>query len=112
MPLEDAIQNNHSVAAQLIFSKRGSLRQELAAGWLCDAASAGNIVKLQQLAENSVDVNLADYDARTALHLAATEGQLLAVSFLLGTARANSSPQEPGISSIQFYPHPLSCEHL
>ena len=41
-----------------------------------------------------MDVNLADYDARTALHLAATEGQLLAVSFLLGTARANSSPQD------------------
>lgn len=99
MPLEDAIQNNHSVAAQLIFSKRGSLRQELAAGWLCDAASAGNIVKLQQLAENSVDVNLADYDARTALHLAATEGQLLAVSFLLGTARANSSPQDRWLST-------------
>ncbi|CAE7369488.1 SKOR [Symbiodinium pilosum] len=97
--LEDAIQNNHTVVAQLIFSKRGQLRQELAAGWLCDAASAGNIVKLQQLAENSVDVNLADYDSRTALHLAATEGQLLAVSFLLGTARANSSPQDRWLST-------------
>ena len=47
MALEDAIQNNHTVAAQLIFSKKGSLRQELAAGWLCDAASAGNILKLR-----------------------------------------------------------------
>ncbi|CAE7573135.1 SKOR, partial [Symbiodinium sp. CCMP2456] len=92
--LEDAIQNNHSVAAQLIFSKKGGLRQELAAGWLCDAASAGNILKLQQLIENSVDVNISDYDARTALHLAATEGQLLAVSFLISSARAFTSPQD------------------
>ncbi|CAE7894443.1 unnamed protein product, partial [Symbiodinium microadriaticum] len=46
---------------------------------------------LQQLIENSVDVNISDYDARTALHLAATEGQLLAVSFLISSARASWS---------------------
>ena len=38
---------------------------------------------------SATKVNLADYDSRTALHLASTEGQLLAVSFLLGCSAWN-----------------------
>eukprot|EP00438_Fugacium_kawagutii_P013839 Skav219980 [mRNA] locus=scaffold137:52766:68938:- [translate_table: standard] len=38
-------------------------------------ANPKNLMMLQQLTENSVDVNSGDYDARTALHLAATEGK-------------------------------------
>ena len=42
----------------------------------CDLSTSSDVSRLQQLTENSVDVNSWDYDARTALHLAATEGRL------------------------------------
>ena len=39
--------------------------------------------QLTRLAENGVDVNAQDYDGRTALHIAARNGTLSAVEFLV-----------------------------
>jgi glutaminase len=50
---------------------------------ICTAASQGDLVELRRLVARGVDVNVADYDGRTALHLAASEGRREAVSFLL-----------------------------
>ena len=41
------------------------------------AANEGDIQRLSLLIENGVPVDVPDYDGRTALHRAATEGQLL-----------------------------------
>ena len=41
------------------------------------------LVKLKTLLAQGVDVNVADYDKRTALHLSCSEGQLEATRFLL-----------------------------
>ena len=38
------------------------------------------------------DLNDCDYDNRTALHLAAAEGQLKVMAFLLGKAKVSHSP--------------------
>lgn len=43
----------------------------------------GDLVRVKQLIENGVDPNLGDYDARTALHLAACTNQESIVEFLL-----------------------------
>jgi len=59
---------------------------------LCEAASKGDISELRHLVTNGLDVNEGDYDKRTALHLAASEGVLDAVQFLINEARANHSP--------------------
>ena len=50
---------------------------------LCRAAASGDLDQLRSLAESGVDVNLGDYDRRTAMHLAASENQLEIVKFLL-----------------------------
>ena len=47
------------------------------------AAAAGNIAILKSLIDTGIDVNTADYDKRTALHLACSEGRLEATKFLL-----------------------------
>lgn len=50
---------------------------------LCWAASIGDLTEVQRLAAAGVDLNAADYDGRTALHLAASEGQTEVIEYLL-----------------------------
>eukprot|EP00013_Stygamoeba_regulata_P003847 CAMPEP_0177631926 /NCGR_PEP_ID=MMETSP0447-20121125/2012_1 /TAXON_ID=0 /ORGANISM="Stygamoeba regulata, Strain BSH-02190019" /LENGTH=376 /DNA_ID=CAMNT_0019133447 /DNA_START=9 /DNA_END=1140 /DNA_ORIENTATION=- len=50
---------------------------------LCEAASESDIDKLQAYVDRGYKLNEGDYDKRTALHVAAAEGQLKAVDFLL-----------------------------
>jgi ankyrin repeat protein len=41
-----------------------------------------------------VDVNMGDYDGRTALHLAAAEGHIRCVRFLLDICRVKHDPKD------------------
>jgi glutaminase len=50
---------------------------------LCWAASQGDLSEAQKLAAGGVDLDGADYDGRTALHLAASEGQAHIVEYLI-----------------------------
>ena len=48
------------------------------------AASQGDLIEVQRLVAVGIDFNEADYDGRTALHLAASEGQSHIVKYLIG----------------------------
>ena len=50
---------------------------------LCWAAAEGDVTGLQRLVVRGVDLDAADYDGRTALHLAASEGQSNVVQYLV-----------------------------
>eukprot|EP00457_Paulinella_chromatophora_P000416 gb/GEZN01000416.1/.p1 GENE.gb/GEZN01000416.1/~~gb/GEZN01000416.1/.p1 ORF type:complete len:1327 (+),score=205.58 gb/GEZN01000416.1/:26-4006(+) len=52
--------------------------------WLCMAAARGDIPKMQSLLESKVSVNASDYDGRTPLHLAAANGSVKTVEYILG----------------------------
>lgn len=50
---------------------------------MCSAAGLGDVAALRRMIESGADVNAGDYDGRTALHLAAAEGQSEAVAYLV-----------------------------
>jgi glutaminase len=50
---------------------------------LCWAASEGDLNGIRRLLVEGVDLDEADYDGRTALHLAASEGQAHVVEYFI-----------------------------
>jgi glutaminase len=60
---------------------------------LCWAASQGDLGEVQRLAACGVDLNGADYDGRTAIHIAASEGHTHVVQFLIAKG-VHVSPQD------------------
>ena len=76
-------------------------------------ARLGHLSKLKNLLAYGACVNAADYDARACLHLAASEGNLPIVKYLItegradvncvdrwGGAHARAAPQVPRIARI------------
>lgn len=50
---------------------------------MCSAAALGDTAALERLLASGAEVDVADYDSRTALHLAASEGHVAAAELLL-----------------------------
>ena len=53
-----------------------------ASSMLCELARDGDLEKIRLLLEGGAGINAADYDKRTCLHLAASEGNLSVVQLL------------------------------
>ncbi|TRY96071.1 hypothetical protein DNTS_017230 [Danionella cerebrum] len=58
------------------------------------AAYTGDVSALRRFALSSVDMEQRDYDSRTALHVAAAEGHLEVVRFLLEACKVNPGPKD------------------
>jgi len=85
-PMDDALAARRSEIVRLLAQAGGQLAQktEELAAQLIKAASVGHTDRLRDILENSdVSPGVADYDNRTALHLAAAHGEGAAVAYLL-----------------------------
>ena len=51
----------------------------------------GDLLALERAHLAGVDMNMSDYDRRTALHLAAAENHAASVKFLVETCKVSSS---------------------
>lgn len=95
-PLDDAVREQHPALVTYLKS-RGSLYQvdgDVAAE-LCQAAFDNDITKMRlMLKEVGVNPNSGDYDKRTPLHLAASEGHIEAVELLIDLPDINLSPKD------------------
>jgi ankyrin repeat protein len=72
-------------------------------GRLLHCASRGDIPGLRMLLDEGLPVDSADYDGRTALHLAASEGKGEVVQFLL-ERRANVNPVDRWRKTVKWRP--------
>ncbi|GMH30230.1 hypothetical protein Nepgr_032073 [Nepenthes gracilis] len=89
-PLMEAIKNGHDRVASLLCSEGASLNIKDAGSFLCTAVARGDADLLKRVLTNGVDPNSKDYDQRTPLHVAASQGLYL-MAKLLVDAGANVS---------------------
>eukprot|EP00933_Yihiella_yeosuensis_P043272 TRINITY_DN38014_c0_g2_i1.p1 TRINITY_DN38014_c0_g2~~TRINITY_DN38014_c0_g2_i1.p1 ORF type:complete len:507 (+),score=131.70 TRINITY_DN38014_c0_g2_i1:130-1650(+) len=91
--LDDAIRCGHKPVCEFLIGK-GAIIGKTAfapddAGILCQAGREGNVACLRGIVRRGVDINTADYDKRTAIHLAASEGKLKAIKVLIEELKAD-----------------------
>lgn len=58
------------------------------------AAYTGDVSALRRFALSGMDMEQRDYDSRTALHVAAAEGHVDVVKFLLEACKVNPFPKD------------------
>nr|5U0I_A Chain A, Glutaminase kidney isoform, mitochondrial [Homo sapiens]5U0I_B Chain B, Glutaminase kidney isoform, mitochondrial [Homo sapiens]5U0J_A Chain A, Glutaminase kidney isoform, mitochondrial [Homo sapiens]5U0J_B Chain B, Glutaminase kidney isoform, mitochondrial [Homo sapiens]5U0J_C Chain C, Glutaminase kidney isoform, mitochondrial [Homo sapiens]5U0J_D Chain D, Glutaminase kidney isoform, mitochondrial [Homo sapiens] len=58
------------------------------------AAYTGDVSALRRFALSAMDMEQRDYDSRTALHVAAAEGHVEVVKFLLEACKVNPFPKD------------------
>jgi len=96
-PLDDALRAGHQAISDFLLSKGAPVGKNGFAmddaGVLCTAGAQGNAACILGLSRRGVDVNTADYDKRTAIHLACSEGKLEAVKTLV-SLKANVDPAD------------------
>eukprot|EP00549_Striatella_unipunctata_P016476 CAMPEP_0118725992 /NCGR_PEP_ID=MMETSP0800-20121206/33447_1 /TAXON_ID=210618 ORGANISM="Striatella unipunctata, Strain CCMP2910" /NCGR_SAMPLE_ID=MMETSP0800 /ASSEMBLY_ACC=CAM_ASM_000638 /LENGTH=182 /DNA_ID=CAMNT_0006634751 /DNA_START=21 /DNA_END=570 /DNA_ORIENTATION=- len=82
--LYEATQHGHAAVMELLLQHGAELAWTKAAPHrMCQAVFDGDTQLLRRLLKAKIDVNASDYDKRTAIHIAAAEGNLAAVKILV-----------------------------
>lgn len=79
----EAIKSGQDRIASLLFREGASLKVDDAGSFLCRAVAKGDSDFLKRLLLNGIDPNSKDYDHRSPLHIAASEGLYLMAEMLL-----------------------------
>ncbi|KAF8036318.1 hypothetical protein BT93_C2135 [Corymbia citriodora subsp. variegata] len=92
-PLLEAIKHGHDQIVTSLVKAGASLTIDDAGGFLCSAVARRDIDLLKGTLANGINPNAKNYDSRTPLHIAASEG-LYTVAHLLLKAGASVLPKD------------------
>ncbi|VAH48169.1 unnamed protein product [Triticum turgidum subsp. durum] len=82
-PLLEAVKSGHERIISLLVAHGAALNLEDAGGYLCRVVAQGKIDLLRRLLRFGIDPNCRNYDRRTPLHVAASEGLHLVAGMLV-----------------------------
>ncbi|KAH6837532.1 STELAR K+ outward rectifier [Perilla frutescens var. hirtella] len=82
-PLLEAIKNGHDKVASLLSMEGALLKIDNVGSFLCTVVARGDSDFLRRLLSNGSDPNSKDYDHRTPLHIAASQGLYLMAKLLI-----------------------------
>nr|GMC62447.1 potassium channel SKOR-like [Ipomoea batatas] len=99
-PLLEAIKNGHDRVASLLVKEGASLKIENAGSFLCEIVVRGDSDILRRLLSYGVDPNSKDYDHRTPLHIAASQGLYSMAKLLLGAGASVFSKDRWGNTPV------------
>jgi len=90
-PYTEALKSEHRNVADFLLSKGATeLNDTVTGSQLCKAAFNGDLDSIKQAVKEGKSLRSADYDGRTALHLAAATGNINILSYLLENAAEES----------------------
>lgn len=100
--LLEAATHGHEEVMQVLMGNQGQLclAEARAASILCQAVFDGDIMLLSRLIRAGANVNAGDYDKRTAVHIAAAEGNVAALKVLVELGGANLDVKDRWNNSV------------
>lgn len=81
--LLEAIKNKHDQVVSILVKTGATLILENPGSCLCMAVAKNDLGFMKRVLENSINPNSKNYDLRTPLHIAASEGLFSMVNLLL-----------------------------
>lgn len=82
-PLLESIRNGHDGVAALLIKEGASLKFDDAGTFLCSVVSKGDSDLVKRILNYGVDPDSRNYDHRTPLHVASSEGFYLMAKLLV-----------------------------
>ncbi|KMS99189.1 hypothetical protein BVRB_2g047040 [Beta vulgaris subsp. vulgaris] len=82
-PLLEAVKNGNDKAAALLYREGARLDVKDVGSFLCTAVLGGDVDYLRRILANGIDPNSKDYDYRTPLHVACSQGLYLMAKVLV-----------------------------
>lgn len=99
-PLWEAVSRGHHEVAEILREAGAKLHMRDPGGTMCGTAFGADTKLLGSLLRHGADPNAADYDGRTALHLASAEGILPCVQLLLEHGAEPLRPDRWGHTAV------------
>jgi len=100
-PLSDALRYDHNATAEWLYHQGAVRGSDIHVEDLCEAAARYSAAGLASICRYGMEVNVVDFDKRTALHVAAAEGNVDNCKLLIENSAHVNSKDRWGSTPLQ-----------